>query len=357
MGHDLGDTGSVRRPNQSRRRPVRSITGFVALGLVSLLALTAVDAASFPQAATKKKRARVTKSTVKPTSRPTTKPTSSQPTTSSPGSAGQFEVTSRVEKFEDTSRKTNPTSSSPGSASRKLPTLVITPQAKGKTFPLLVFGHGLGGLPESYEPLLKAIAAGGYVVAAPTFPLSNKNSPGGPSLFDQPNQAADMSYVLTQMLKDGAVNPEWVFAAGHSLGAITTIDLTANTCCYDKRVDGAVIVAGTANVFSAGKLFTDTTPIPSLYIHGDKDQTVSYSLGYSTWKTALAPKWFLTVINGDHSFGIFGKPELLVQTGAQIVDALVRFMGSRVAGTDSTAAIQGAVDANPTVFKLESKAK
>ncbi len=304
-----------------------------------------------------------TKGKTKRTSRPagtrptTTRPATTQPATTQPATAGAlFAVTTRTENFEDTTRGTSATKASAASTSRKLPTLVITPTAPGKKFPLFVFGHGLGGTPKQYETLLTAIAARGYVVAAPTFPLSNGASPGGPNLFDEPNQPGDMSYVLTQMLKDPAVDPDVVIAGGHSLGAITTIDLVANSCCFDKRVDAAIMVAGTANVFTTGKLFTGT-PVPSLYIHGDKDPTVAYSLGYSTWKTAQAPKWFLTITGGDHVFGIAGKPELQVQTGTLIVDAMVRFADSRTKDRgDTTKLLQEEVDANPTVLKLESKA-
>jgi poly(3-hydroxybutyrate) depolymerase len=276
-----------------------------------------------------------------------------------PGGGERYEFTSRTELFEDLSRGTARTSASAATATRKLPTLVITPKANGKKFPLFVFGHGLGGEPVLYQPLLEAIAARGYVVAAPTFPLSSRKSPGGPSLFDEPNQPADMSFVITKLLTDATVDPELVVVGGHSLGAITTIDLVANSCCFDKRVDAAVMVAGTANVFTSGALF-DSPAVPSLFVHGDKDATVSYALGYSTWKAVLAPKWFLTVNGGDHSFGILGQPTLVAQTGALMVDAMVRFTDSRVKGAnggDSTKALQVAVTANPSLFRLESVAK
>ncbi|MCU0275232.1 MAG: hypothetical protein MUE34_18565, partial [Acidimicrobiales bacterium] len=39
-------------------------------------------------------------------------------------------------------------------------------------FPLIVFGHGLGGSPAYLEALTEAWAAQGFVVAAPFFPFS-----------------------------------------------------------------------------------------------------------------------------------------------------------------------------------------
>jgi fermentation-respiration switch protein FrsA (DUF1100 family) len=350
--------------------------GKVSLGfVVGVCLLASVATGGSPEAGakgtTRAKKTSKPKTTRTATTRlATTSPATTKPATvtTAPGSATTlptsayetYSVTSRTENFEDTTRATTATKSSAASTSRKLPTLIISPTASsgtaGKKFPLFVFGHGLGAVPMQYETLLKAIAARGYVVAAPTFPLSNKDAPGGPNLFDEPNQPADMSFVITQMLKDSAVDADLIVAGGHSLGAITTIDLTANSCCFDKRVDAAVMVAGTANVFTTGKLFQGTA-VPSLFIHGDKDPTVNYSLGYSTWKAAQSPKWFLTVLGGDHIFGIAGKPELQAQTGALIVDAATKFADSRTKKRgETTAVLQDLVKANPTVLKLESAA-
>ena len=45
----------------------------------------------------------------------------------------------------------------------------------GGPYPLVLFGHGFGSLPEGYNmELLSAIAAEGYVVAAPEFPRTSR---------------------------------------------------------------------------------------------------------------------------------------------------------------------------------------
>ena len=84
----------------------------------------------------------------------------------------------------------------------------------------------------------------GFVVAAPLFPLSNGNVPGGPDAGDVVNQPEDMSFVISSVLADshsssgplaGLVNPNEVGAAGHSNGACTTLGLVANTCCSTRR--------------------------------------------------------------------------------------------------------------------------
>ena len=49
--------------------------------------------------------------------------------------------------------------------------------------------------------MLTAWAAAGYVVAAPLFPLSSSETPGGPDGGDIGSQPGDMSFVIGQMLK------------------------------------------------------------------------------------------------------------------------------------------------------------
>jgi dienelactone hydrolase len=344
-------------PDRKNRQNV--VVRAAALGLAALVA-GGVGPGFRADAATKKRPTTVrVLNTTKPT---TTKPTTTQPGGSAStlvpvGGAAQYKLTTRTQSFVDSSRGTAKTSASAAVATRTLPTLILTPQAKGKKLPLMVFSHGLGGEPSLYLPLLTALAESGYVVAAPTFPLSNAKAPGGPGIADQPNQPADVSFVITQMLKDKAVDPDRVFAGGHSLGGITTVDLIGHPKLIDKRIDGAVIVAGTTNVFNFVKYFEATPSFPVLFIHGDTDETVPYALGSSTFRQAKAPKWFLTVVGGNHSFGLTGKPDKLPQTAAMYADAMVRFLDATASKADQTAALQKLVDANTTLLKLESVTK
>ncbi len=329
------------------------------LGLVGGLA-----AGPSVQATTKKSKLTTTirRSTTRPVTTRTTTTRTATPATPTPsiapvGGKAEFSVTVRSQTFVDTTRGTAKTSASAAVNTRTLPSLILTPKTNGKKMPLLVFGHGLGGEPSNYLPLLTAIAETGYVVAAPAFPLSNAKAPGGPGITDQPNQAADMSFVITEMLKDSAVDAERVLVGGHSLGGITTVDLIGHPKSIDKRIDGAIVIAGTTNVFNFVKYFDGTPAIPVLFIHGDLDETVPYSLGQTTFKQAKAPKWLLTVVGGNHSFGMLGKPEKLPETAAIYADAMVRFADATVAGSGQTAALQQLVDAKPAVLKLESVTK
>ncbi len=309
---------------------------------------------SFGQSAVAVKSKKIRKS-VPTTSK--TRPTTSAAAPVAGGVRQTYQVENRTETFVDSSRPTPKNGTAPASSSRTLRTLIFTPKATGKKFPLVVFGHGLGGEPESYMDILRAISGAGYVVAAPAFPLSNAKAPGGVTFLDQPSQPKDMSFVITQMLKDAAVNTDKVLVAGHSLGGITVVDMLGNPQQIDKRVDGAIVVAGTTNVLSFTKMFEGTPSIPVMFMHGDSDETVPYNLGVNTFQQAKTPKWFLTFVGGSHSFGILKSPEKLKETGAVYVDAMIRFVDANVAGTDVTASLQQLVDANKTLLKLDAQTK
>ncbi len=48
-------------------------------------------------------------------------------------------------------------------------------------------------------------SAAGYVVAAPAFPLTSRNVPGGPNAGDVLNQPADMSFLISSMIRASRV--------------------------------------------------------------------------------------------------------------------------------------------------------
>lgn len=189
--------------------------------------------------------------------------------------------------FVDTSRPTPPWDGKPAEPSRTLVTSVWYPaRAAGSgPYPLIVFAHGLGASPQDYQRLLTAWAAAGYVVAAPLFPLSSSETPGGPDGGDIGNQPGDMSFVIDQVLKasaaangplSGLVDPHEVGAAGHSNGAITTLGLVANSCCRDARIKAAVVMAGTTEGLGHGTYELAKAP-PLLVVSDVHDGLVPYA--------------------------------------------------------------------------------
>jgi dienelactone hydrolase len=225
-------------------------------------------------------------------------------------------VTSTTMTFVDTSRPTPSWNGMPEKSSRTLVTTIWFPSrrsgsvatAGGGTYPLIVFAHGLGGSPQGYEKLLTEWAAAGYVVAAPLFPLSSSETPGGADGGDIGNQPGDMSFVIDQVLKasaaskgplSGLVNPSEIGAAGHSNGAITTLGLVANSCCRDARVKAAVVMAGTTEGLGTGHYNLAEAP-PLLVVQDLHDGLIPYPDAVAVFNKARGPKALLALDWDSH---------------------------------------------------------
>jgi predicted dienelactone hydrolase len=239
------------------------------------------------------------------------------------GRAGDHAIGVRIESLTDGSRATPANGSVAGHPGRSLVTTVVypapgpgsrrplsgaPPDKAGGPYPLIVFAHGFGSDVTSYLPLLEKWASAGFVVAAPIFPLTNSDTPGGADLSDYVHQPGDMSYVVTQMLHQssassgflsGLIDPAHVGAAGHSLGGVTTLGLVANTCCRDNRIKAAVVMSGDPVTFPTGKVEDSLAP-PILLVHGDADPAVPYVSSIDVFNAAHAPKVLLTIKGGNH---------------------------------------------------------
>jgi len=189
-------------------------------------------------------------------------------------------------------------------------------------YPLIVFAHGLGGSPEQYQQLLTAWAAAGYVVAAPLFPLSSGQTPGGPDGGDIGNQPGDMSFVIDQVLSasaavngplSGLVDPNEIGAAGHSNGAITTLGLVANSCCHDARVKTAVVMAGTTEGLGRGSYDLAKAP-PLLVVSDVHDGLVPYADAVVVFNQARGPKALLA-LDWDSSSDSTGSTAHMASSG------------------------------------------
>jgi hypothetical protein len=97
----------------------------------------------------------------------------------------------------------------------------------------------------------------------------------------------------------GLVNPKEIGAAGHSNGAVTTLGLVANTCCFDSRVKAAVVMAGTTEGFPPGHYDFSKAP-PLLLVHGTADQLIPYRSAPLIYNEAHGPKGLLAIEGGSH---------------------------------------------------------
>jgi dienelactone hydrolase len=180
---------------------------------------------------------------------------------------------------------------------RVLKTTTWYPRTAGK-YPLVLFSHGLQGLPADFAPLLRQWAAAGFVVVAPAYPKTSR----GAATFDFVdvlNQPADASFVITQALAGAVkdrIDPARVGAAGHSAGAITTVGMF--TIGRDERLKSGVVFAGAG--IGVGTNFAGGA-VPLFFVHGDADEVVTYASGKAVFDALTWPKALLTLPGGNHS--------------------------------------------------------
>jgi predicted dienelactone hydrolase len=272
-------------------------------------------------------------------------------------------VTLRTETFVDPSRPTPAQGEAPDRTTRTLVTTIARPDGPGP-FPLILFSHGFGSSGEDYSKMLRALGSAGYVVAAPDYPLTSKRAPGGPQRgADGDQQPTDATFVIDQILRmsadpsgplAGAVDPGRIGAAGHSMGAGVTMALGYNSCCRDRRVRaGVLMAAATPTIFRGDYFVPPATPI--LIIHGDSDETLPYQGGRRIFFDADDPKYFLTVIGGDHSGPFTAASE---PAGARaVVAATVDFFDAYLKGRpDGVSRLRADTD-QPGVVRLETEAR
>ena len=236
---------------------------------------------------------------------------------------GTYAVGVMSKMFVDTTRPTDANVRAPALPTRSLLTAIYYP-AKGTPsdkpvegaainkergpYPLILFTHGLYARGVFYEDVLKAWASAGYVVAAPDFPLSNQNTPGGVNfgtgVADTKNQPADASFVISRVIKDKQlgeiVDPKRIGASGHSLGGITTYGLAYSACCRDKRVKAAVPMSGFGGLVEPIEKYFQNIHTPLLALHGNSDGTVPIADDLNTFTRAQPPKFFMTFLGAAH---------------------------------------------------------
>jgi dienelactone hydrolase len=248
-------------------------------------------------------------------------PANAAPRTVAP--IGTYAVGVMSTTFVDTTRPTDANGTAPARPDRTLLTAIYYPAGgtpsdkpvenatinrKHRPYPLILFTHGLYARGVVYEDVLKAWVSAGYVVAAPDYPLSNANTPGGVSfargVADTKNQPADASFVINQVIKDKQlgeiVDPKRIGASGHSLGGITTYGLAYSACCRDKRVKAAIPISGFGGLVEPIDQYFRNGPTPLLALHGNSDGTVPIASDINTFMRAQPPKFFLTFLGAGH---------------------------------------------------------
>jgi dienelactone hydrolase len=250
---------------------------------------------------------------------------------------------------------------------RSLPTLIWypargaggagAPPAEGR-FPVLLYSHGLASLPIDHGQVAVPLAAAGFIVAAPTYPKTNKHV-SKVDRSDVVNQPADASEVITEILRLGGaaaadgterdplaghVDTTKIAAIGHSAGGTTTNGLLASR--RDGRIKAGVVIAGRPMGQYAGP------PAPMLFVHGDTDRVVTYGNGRIAYGRVPWPKAFLTLLGQRHGEYLGrGAPG-----NTQTLSTIVKFLRWAL-GLDSVAAREGLTETAtlPEVTRFENE--
>jgi dienelactone hydrolase len=240
----------------------------------------------------------------------------------------RFAVGVRTETFVDSTRPTPPNGPFPGSPNRALETVIMYP-ARGTPdplvelpnapplrhrFPLIVYAHGLsGGFVSSF---LHEWASAGFVVAAPSFPLTRHDAPGGPNAADYVNEPGDVSFVISQMLDlptelsdlQPVIRRHAVGVVGASLGAGVALGVAYNSCCHDQRVKATIAISGGCEVcprggllpYGSGEYFTGKSPVPLMLVHGTADPFAPYRQSLELFADAPTRTFLVSLLGAPH---------------------------------------------------------
>ncbi len=177
----------------------------------------------------------------------------------------------------------------------------------GGEWPLVVYSHGLDSSGTERNDDLARWAAAGYVVAAPTFPISH--GPQG-NVADLPSQPEDVMFVVSTLpatLRDARVNSgisvssDCLALAGHSLGGLTTVAASFDPCCEPRGLKAAVVIAGGLYGPTQGADWSAAPLTPLLVVHGRDDKMMPVEKGREVAATLPGPHWLVELPSAGHS--------------------------------------------------------
>ncbi|WP_428963730.1 alpha/beta hydrolase family protein [Micromonospora fluostatini] len=168
-------------------------------------------------------------------------------------------------------------------------------------FPVVVYSHGLHSLPELHAALTTRWAAAGFVVAAPTYPHTNRHAARF-TRADVRHQPADGWRVIRHLVRldarrgdplAGHLDTRRIAAAGHSAGGFTTAGMFA--AGHHARLRAGIVIAGGA---LAGSFAGPDRPV--LFVHGTADPIVPVTAGRAAYQRVRGPSAFLGLLGQGH---------------------------------------------------------
>ena len=206
--------------------------------------------------------------------------------------------------------------------------------------PLVLFAHGYDISTERYASLLHDIAAAGFVVAAPEFPMSSTIYGGAPDEGDIPAQTRDLSFLISAMTGpnappqlSGMITPGPVGVIGHSDGAVTALIAAFAPRYADSRIGAVVAVSGGFDTF--GGVWFSTNDPPLLAIHGEYDEINPFASSALLVENDPGEAMLVSVMGASH-LGAVTDPEV-VPSVAQLISYNFRWrLGGLLAAQAAT---------------------
>ena len=198
-------------------------------------------------------------------------------------------------------------------------------------FPLIVFAPGFNANPSTYQVFLHTLAAQGFVVAAPTFPIEAAipgAAPASRSNTEILNQMYDMSAVITQMQKyakergnflGAAMNPDKVAVVGHSDGGMTVAGMTMSTSYNDPRIDASVVMSGAGPY---GLTWNNRKVVPTMVVQATADPYNGADNAKFLFDHVRGSRDYLTVYGPYHIWPLIGDDVTADQVRRAVVTQL-----------------------------------
>lgn len=198
--------------------------------------------------------------------------------------------------------------------------LLHVPPGLARPAPLLVAMHGLGGSGPQFaaqSQWARFADEHGFIVAFPT----------GPRKWDTTPESADVRFirsVVEQLRAERCVDPQRIWATGHSYGGFMTqrlacdaSDLFAVGAAVSSGDVGMPVIGGPCDADRAAAVASGHEPMPLAFWHGTSDPVVPYNQGRVTWNEWLQRYACRVVAKDDRA--VYGALEVATCTRPDVL--------------------------------------
>ena len=151
-----------------------------------------------------------------------------------------------------------------------------------------------------------------------------------PDEADLANQPADVAFVIRRLLElsgnrgcrlTGLIDPTEIAVSEHSDGGGTVAAMAANTCCRDRQVRAAVVLAG-AEWPPPGRWFAKPAP-PVLFVQGTADTWNLPAASQQLYRADTAGmRYYLNLPGADH----FARTRATVRRSPSVARVTIDFL-------------------------------